>query len=167
MTQFTDDETRTDSDPVARDEEGRPAPRGGAINTTRGVLREAIGATGEVGSGLVDGVSHLARDLVRGVRDIGGEVTLVARDGVSGLIGVVGQVGGAAIHTVTDLLVDAVGGVREIAGAAVGHARANGARGTAAARSAAQRDAAQRDVAPEQGLVHQEQASRERHEAPV
>ncbi len=97
------------------------AGAGGAVQYTENVLRDAIAATESVGSGLVGGVAHIATDVVHGVREIGGEVGVVVRDGATGAINVVGDVGGAAVHTVTHLLVDVMGGLREIAGAAVGH----------------------------------------------
>jgi hypothetical protein len=89
---------------------------GNAIHTTRGVLHEAIAATGEVGSDLIGGVSHLAADVVHGVHDVALEV----RDGATGIVGAVGTVGGSAVHALTGLLVDVVGGVRQVVGAAVG-----------------------------------------------
>lgn len=93
---------------------------GGAVDATHDVLRGAISATEDVGSGFVGGATHLTRDLVHGVRDIGGDVGLAVRDGATGVLNVVGDVGGAAVHTVRDLLVDIVSGLRDVAGAAVG-----------------------------------------------
>lgn len=102
---------------------GVGAVGGGAVDATHNVLRGAISATEDVGSGFVGGATHLTRDLVHGVRDIGGDVGLVVRDGATGVLNVVGDVGGAAVHTVRDLLVDIVSGLRDVAGAAVGRQR--------------------------------------------
>lgn len=99
---------------------------GSAVDTTHDVLRGAISATGDVASGLGGETSHVAKDLVQGVRGIGGDVGLAVRDGATGLIHVVGDVGGTAVHTVRDLLVDIVSGVRDVAGAAVGRMPGNG-----------------------------------------
>jgi hypothetical protein len=94
---------------------------GGAVGVTHNVLRQAIGATEDVGSGLVGGVTHLAQDIVHGVHDVAVDATAVVQDGATGLIGAVGEVGSRTVHALTDLVVDLVGGVREIAGAAMGH----------------------------------------------
>lgn len=99
---------------------------GSAVDTTHDMLRGAISATGDVASGLGGETTHVAKDLVQGVRGIGGDVGLAVRDGATGLIHVVGDVGGTAVHTVRDLLVDIVSGVRDVAGAAVGRGAANG-----------------------------------------
>lgn len=96
---------------------------GGAVDATHGIIKGAISATEDVGSGVVGGATHLTRDLVHGVRDIGGDVGLVVRDGATGVLNVIGDVGGAAVHTVRDLLVDVVSGVRDVAGAAMGRSR--------------------------------------------
>lgn len=67
------------------------------IGVARDVLKGAIAATEDVGTGLVGGVQHVAKDLLHGV----------------------GDVGGAAVHTLTDLLVGVVGGVKTVVGEAM------------------------------------------------
>jgi hypothetical protein len=68
------------------------AAGGGAIETTRDVLKGVISATEDVGVGLVGGVRHVAKDVVIGV----------------------GDVGGTAVHALTDLLAGVVGGVKTV-----------------------------------------------------
>ncbi|MDC8756527.1 hypothetical protein [Janthinobacterium fluminis] len=105
----------------------------GAVGVTHQVLRQAISATEDVGSGLVGGATHLAQDLVHGVRELAVDATGVVRDGASGLIGAAGEVGSRTVHALADLMVDVVGGVRQIADAAMGRADA----GAKAARTGA------------------------------
>jgi hypothetical protein len=88
----------------------------------RNVLRGAVSATEDVGTGIVGGAAHLATGLVHGVTDVGYEV----RNGATGLIGAVGDIGSAAVNTVAGLLVDVVGGVRQVVNAAV-HGHPDGA----------------------------------------
>lgn len=97
-------------------------------------------------------VSHLAQDIVHGVREIGGELTSVVRDGATGLVGVVGEVGSSTVHALTGVLVDVVDGVRQIAGAATGG-------NSGAARRAAQAEAKEDKLAPGGAPPRQEQDS--------
>lgn len=91
-----------------------------AGSTAVGAVHGTLNATEDIGSSLIHGASHLARELVHGVRDIGVDAAGVVVSGASGVLGAVGLLGGKAVHVATDVLVEAVGGVRQIAGAALG-----------------------------------------------
>lgn len=105
-----------------------------AGSTAVGAVHGTLNATEDIGSSLIQGASHLVRELVHGVRDVGVDAAGVVVSGASGVLGAVGLLGGKAVHVATDVLVDAVGGVRQIAGAALG--RRPGAETTPAATTA-------------------------------
>ncbi len=144
------------------------AAGGGAVGMTHDVLRQAISATEDVGSGLVGGATHLAQDIVHGVRDLAVDATVVVRDGASGLIGAAGEVGSRTVHAVTDLLVEVVGGARHIADAAMGRAEPDGrarqarARGTSetGARTSIADEAADEAAQADTSQYRQQQTSR-------
>jgi hypothetical protein len=95
--------------------ENQDRPFGGAQR----MVSKAATATGNVGSGIVGTIAHVATDLVHGVGDLGGEVVSVVRDTANTAIVGVGSVGETAVHTVTDLLAELVSGVRGIGSAAM------------------------------------------------
>lgn len=74
------------------------------IGVARDVLKGAVAATEEVGSGLVGSVQHVATDVVHGV----------------------GEVRGTAVHTLTDLLVGIVNGVKTVVSEALPRERTEG-----------------------------------------
>jgi hypothetical protein len=118
---------RSDGGAVARGLQNAGDAGQDMMVTTRRVLKGAISMTEEVGTDLVGGVTHLAQEMIYGVRDIGGDAAVVVKDGARGTVDAVGDIGGTTLHTLTNLLVDVVGGVRKVAGAAV-----SGVRGTVA-----------------------------------
>lgn len=95
-------------------------PSGG--ERARQMVTSAVSTTEQVGSGFVDGVAHVASDLVHGVGDVGHEVVSVVRDTATTAISGVGTIGEAAVNTLTGLLVGIATGVRQVGAAAAGRA---------------------------------------------
>jgi hypothetical protein len=109
----TDATAQPEAPDITTESEERP------FGKAQKMVSNAADTTGNIGSGIVGTLAHVATDLVHGVGDLGGEVVTVVRDTANTAIAGVGSVGGTAVHTVTDLLAELVSGVRGIGSAAM------------------------------------------------